>query len=96
MKNWIEKKVEDCFGEELDFIVPTIKKLTYYVVDIKFKKNNPIHRCIMATGVGEKDDEDRPMYCELHSMNYEGVPRYKIKNIYYFKIISEITDMNKQ
>ena len=96
MGNWIEKKVLDCYNEELDFIVPTIKELTYYVVDIKYKKNNLTHRCIMATGFGSDKDKGRPMYCELYSSNYDCTQKdVKIKDIYYFKIISEIKDMKR-
>lgn len=92
MKYFINKKVEDCYGETLDFIIPSLKELTYYVVDIKFRKSNPIHRCIMATGF--KYEGNNPKSCFLFSRNYGCESKeIDIDKIYYFKIISEINEM---
>jgi hypothetical protein len=90
---FINEKREDCFGEILDFKVDTLKPKTYYVVEIKHKKVNPIHRCIMATEFG--DEEGTPTYCELYNHSYEGVETKRIKGIYWFRIVKEITEMKR-
>jgi hypothetical protein len=91
---FINKKVKDCYDdEELDFIVANIKPKAYYVVEIKFSKQNVKHKCIMGTGF--EGEDGFPYDVELFSMNYEDVLRRKLKNIYYFRIISEIKDMGK-
>lgn len=89
----IDKLVKDCCDETLEFKVEDIKPRTYYVVEIKYNKQNVIHRCIMVTGFDCKDK--LCMHVELYSKNYEYIIRTHITDIYYFKIISEIKDMDK-
>lgn len=92
---FIDEKREDCLGEELDFKVNALKPWTYYVIEIKHKKNNPKHKCIMATEFGDSKHYDKtvPTYCELYNNSYEGVERRKIKDIYWFRVIKDIPEM---
>lgn len=92
---FINKKVKDCYNVDLDFIVEDIKPRTYYVIEKKVRESNPKHRCIMATEFA--GDDGYPEYAYLFNDSYDPeCYKVKIKDIYYFKIISEIKEMREK
>jgi hypothetical protein len=93
---FINKKVKDCCDDdELNFIVEDIKPRTYYVIEKKARRSNPVHRCIMATEFA--GDDGYPEYAYLFNDSYEPESyKVKIKDMYYFKIISEIKEMREK
>lgn len=70
--------------EELEFTY-LLTPLTWYVVEVSFRKSNPIHRAI----------------CEYrHSGNvdliasYEGIKNIHIDDLSFFKVVGAIDGMN--
>lgn len=59
-----------------------------YVVELSYRKTNPIHRAIAF------DIHTETKYCKIFSNSYEDVQEVRdYKKLPFFKIISEITDM---
>ena len=94
---YINERRHDCLDSDRDipslaFKVKEVKPLTYYVVELKFNKRNVKHRCIMATGF--EGDDGHAKDVELYNHNYEDKIERRIKDIYWFRIIKEIPEMN--
>lgn len=64
-----------------------MKSMSYYVVEVSFRKSNPIHRAICFHRSGGN--------VELFG-SYEGVITMNIKNLAYFKKVEEITSMKEK
>lgn len=64
-----------------------MKDLSYYVVEVSFRENNPIHRAIaFHTCDG---------LIELINVSYEDqLPAMKFYELAFFRVISEIEDLN--
>jgi hypothetical protein len=63
-----------------------MKKMTYYVVELSFRKNNPIHRAICFHRIDGQ--------VELFG-SYEGVITRNIKDLTFFKVVDEIPSMTE-
>lgn len=62
-----------------------MKKMTYYVVELSFSNNNPIHRSVCFHRVDGN--------VELFG-SYEGVIHSKVEDLAFFKIVEEIPSMS--
>lgn len=60
--------------------------MKYYVVEVAWNSNNPIHRTIVSTF-------DNNLF---EFIDYEDFIRVEKDEIHYFKIIAEIKEMNKR
>lgn len=61
-----------------------LKKMTYYVVEISFRNNNPIHRAICF----HRFDGHVDLFG-----SYEGVVSKHIEHLAHFKVVEEIESM---
>jgi hypothetical protein len=64
-----------------------MKDMIYYVVEVSFRKTNPIHRSICFHRSGD--------HVELFG-SYEDVITTNITNLAYFRVVEEITSMNEK
>lgn len=64
-----------------------MKNMTYYVVEVSFRKNNPIHRAICYHRHGGN--------VELFA-SYDGIIRENIKHLAYFEVVEEIKSMREE
>lgn len=65
----------------------TLKKMTYYVVELSFRSNNPIHRAICFHRLDG--------HVELFG-SYEGVISKRIEELAHFEVVEEIKSMNEK
>jgi hypothetical protein len=70
--------------EEIEF-EHTLTPLTWYIVEVSFRKSNPIHRAIAFY---------RHSGCVDLMASYEGVIERPIESLAYFRVINAIDAMN--
>jgi len=68
-----------------------LKSSTHYIVDVAYSSVNVIHRSIFYTGF--LDDEGIPS--NYNGIFSQGSQENKFSDIYYMKIVSEITEINE-
>lgn len=64
-----------------------MKRMTYYVVEVSFREDNPIHRAICY----HRDNG----YVELFG-SYEGIITKEVKDLTFFRVVEEISSMKEQ
>lgn len=64
-----------------------MKKMSYYVVELSFRNNNPIHRAVCFHRSNGN--------VELFG-SYEGVISKNVKELSFLKVIEEVTSMNQK
>lgn len=64
-----------------------MKKMTYYVVEVSFNKQNPIHRAICFHRIDG--------FVELFG-SYEGIETHNINNLTFFRVVEEIPSMTAE
>lgn len=63
-----------------------MKKMSYYVVELSFRSNNPIHRAVCF----HRSDGDVELFG-----SYEGIVRKNVKQLPFFKVVEEIPSMTE-
>jgi len=64
-----------------------MKNMTYYVVELSFRANNPIHRAVCFHRTSGN--------VELFG-SYEGIISQNIKALAYFEVVEEISSMTER
>ena len=64
-----------------------MKDMTYYVVELSFRPNNPIHRAVCFHRSNGN--------VELFG-SYEGVISKNVKELAYFQVVEEISSMTER
>ena len=63
------------------------KSETWYLVDVSYRKTNPIHRALFFTGFLNENGKPGGYNCII-SHNY--IKHFGYKEVYYLKVIREI------
>lgn len=70
------------------------RERSYYVVDVAYNAQNPVHRSILYTGFLNGPEGTPGGYEEIFNPTAEE--KLSFRNVHYLKAISEIVDMREQ
>ena len=68
-----------------------LKPSTHYIVDVAYSSTNVIHRSIFYTGFLN----DKGVPSSYNGIFSQGSQEKRFSDIYYMKIVSEITEINE-
>jgi hypothetical protein len=70
------------------------KERAYYVVEVCFNKDNPIHKAILYTGFLNGEDKSPGGYSGLFNPTYE--PEFqRLTDVYFMRVVYQIEGMQE-